>query len=1291
MTNARIGVRVLGVMFVVAGFAAFGTVGRALAGTEGADQSQRSVQSVRLVETAHVVQDVAGRSAIAGDGDVVYSNSGSDLYFPPGAGRRIADDILTEALCNCLLTEYSFTVAGSQDNAGAGTGDGFSVEYALYDDCPNGGGSIIPGTEGVATVPDDGTHVITHVAPFAGLELPRMVWLAVEFDNATGGWLVGAPPEIGFSDDVYDFPAFDCAAEFAGSLFASFAAEISCTALPPQPAVMPQPENGAADVSDTPTLTWNNPLFLEDADPQPQDVLDPADFVDATRSPDYYVNAFQAAIAAGEIEDPRDKPFPNLPPARDFGSIAGIGAPPVTADDLYLFEDSNDILVNTFSLGQALELMRQATIEVLTEHGDSYDFVAFFLNFQPDPQSQFGGAFYSGLQNDVSGLGISNFNSLNQFGLGIERLQGWVMMWDEDQWSTNKFSFGQLVLGQEFEHRFGMYLAPLPDAPGGTPRPLQGPDNVCGRSGHWNFRVDGQGSGMEIAEWVGSSPANRQGGTLNYCSDIPNSVFSYPDLYLMGYVSGEEMDNNASELRYMDTNDNCSSSYDGPISTFDSVDIVSQNGVRVPSSFLAQKNFNTAWIVIHRPGAPPTTNQFNRMTTILNHWNDTWVTSTLGRGVMTNVLEPPDPYEPTYDVLIGTENPPNEVACANVPAPQCEPGLLASETTHFWQVITQKPGAQTASDIWSFTTESCGPAAAPVSPSPENNATNVELVTDLTWANGESIAGTEFCATSYTVYFGQDNPPTQILCQDMSFEACDAPLLDPSTVYYWQVEATTPGGSERSPIWTFTSRPCSLPTAARMPFPADETGNIPIDVDLTWNNENKIVTFSEVGGNADLDGLTIGNVSFSADNPNAFVLDIDGGSEFIDFPAAVQQIPIEPISMEFEEPVYAVSFAYLFSLLNTDETAVEATFYDESNEVVEVVIGSAMNFGGFGAEGFIDYLSATAISRADLVFTFEGAEFMALDNIGYNTLPVTGELCGAADSVAVASGSRASGIPKEISGPVIDAESVRTRLSAALAAPRDVVDATNTQAGNGGVAGGIACPPTYDVYFGEEYPPVNLICEGVSLAACDPGPLELSKTYYWQVSTRAPGQVNPGPIWSFSTPCQLIASTPSGCQVDARQNLDPAQPVFQQGWRILEVEYACDITGSSIGDFEISVEEGQAPFVLEVSGFGTSTSVELLSPIPAGQITCMRRSCTQGSVCLGSLPGDVDGDHVVDGGDILTLRDHLDGEIQLEPHQYDIDRNTASSPEDLLRLIDLLNGAGPFDAWYGETLSPCEE
>lgn len=349
--------------------------------------------------------------------------------------------------------------------------------------------------------------------------------------------------------------------------------------------------------------------------------------------------ALRAAVIAGEIQDPARKPLPTVAPRRrpPDASRAG-GASTMIPADIFPFEDSNSVLLSNFSNGQMFSLMIDATNAVLSSHGDNFDFVAFFINFVP--HHQIGGAFYAGVENNVSGIGLSIFNNRAANGVAGDHVEGWVMMWNQANWPLGPNTITQLVFGQEFEHRFGVFINGMPG------RPFQGNNGSCGRGAHWNFAVDAQGSGMEIAEWVGTSPANRIGGNLNFNSDI-GGVFSHPDLYLMGYVSGDEMDSLSSELRYIDDNASCSSPHNGPISNWSSTDIVAANGPRVPDSLAAQKNFNTAWVMIHLPGSPPTESQLDRVVSMLNDWSDVWASSTLGRGSMNNTLlvNPPLPVE----------------------------------------------------------------------------------------------------------------------------------------------------------------------------------------------------------------------------------------------------------------------------------------------------------------------------------------------------------------------------------------------------------------------------------------------------------------------------------------------------------------------------------------------------------------------------------------------------------------------------------------------------------------------
>ncbi len=349
------------------------------------------------------------------------------------------------------------------------------------------------------------------------------------------------------------------------------------------------------------------------------------------------------AVAAGEIQDPRQRQLPEVVEREQFfqPNFRGGGVPTVTQADIFQFEDSAGLLLTNFSDGALFNLMSQAANQLMVANGDNFDFIGYFVNFTPD--HQLGSAFYLGLENDATGLGQGVYEDRAGLGVAGNNVEGLVMMWNQASWAPDDTAM--LVLGQEFEHRWGMFLSNLLDG-----RSLQGDNGACGRGAHWNWKVDGQGSGMEIREWIGSSPAVlggdcAPGGFFFICNntDIGNSgtglggVFSHSDLYLMGYDSPAEMDAGNSELRYMDSS-NCSSNYNGAISTFGSADIIAANGLRSPDSTTSQQDFRTGWVMIHQPGAAPTPGQLDNVVNILNRWSETWQWSTSNKGTMDNTL-----------------------------------------------------------------------------------------------------------------------------------------------------------------------------------------------------------------------------------------------------------------------------------------------------------------------------------------------------------------------------------------------------------------------------------------------------------------------------------------------------------------------------------------------------------------------------------------------------------------------------------------------------------------------------
>lgn len=128
-------------------------------------------------------------------------------------------------------------------------------------------------------------------------------------------------------------------------------------------------------------------------------------------------------------------------------------------------------------------------------------------------------------------------------------------------------------------------------------------------------------------------------------------------------------------------------------------------------------------------------------------------------------------------------------------------GADASFPTSFGTYINERPNL-------AIFYSGDGPTT-PVNPSPANNSFKALVDTELGFIIGDNT-------TSYDVYFGLDNPPTQILVSDVAVSAPGTFSVNPSVVldelldsyapYYWQVVAKDGASTSASQVWSFTTQ-----------------------------------------------------------------------------------------------------------------------------------------------------------------------------------------------------------------------------------------------------------------------------------------------------------------------------------------------------------------------------------------------------------------------------------------------------------------------------------------------------
>jgi outer membrane protein assembly factor BamB len=167
----------------------------------------------------------------------------------------------------------------------------------------------------------------------------------------------------------------------------------------------------------------------------------------------------------------------------------------------------------------------------------------------------------------------------------------------------------------------------------------------------------------------------------------------------------------------------------------------------------------------------------------------------------------PDGDDLTYDVYFeADDSTPDVLVSNNQSETWYDPGTMEYDTHYYWQIVAwDEYGLSTEGIVWDFITgtEPNDPPDMPSNPIPEDDATDIDLDTDLSWAcddpDGDSL--------TYDVYFDTESPPVEKLSDDQTDTYFDLGTLEVETTYYWQIIAKDEhGASTAGLVWQFTTR-----------------------------------------------------------------------------------------------------------------------------------------------------------------------------------------------------------------------------------------------------------------------------------------------------------------------------------------------------------------------------------------------------------------------------------------------------------------------------------------------------
>ena len=198
----------------------------------------------------------------------------------------------------------------------------------------------------------------------------------------------------------------------------------------------------------------------------------------------------------------------------------------------------------------------------------------------------------------------------------------------------------------------------------------------------------------------------------------------------------------------------------------------------------------------------------------------------------------------------------------------------------------------------------------------------------------------------------------------------------------------------------------------------------------------------------------------------------------------------------------------------------------------------------------------------------------------------------------------------------------------------------------------------------------------------------VSASYTYNDVTRTTDKT--GVVMDTEAPLTIVSSYPPDGAIDARQPSEPdgSNPV---GWESLEITFNGDTCLITAEDFFVATEgrANSTTSILDLEQVGPRTIRLLLShAIDVGAWTTVTHTGSGAKVRVGSLPGDVNGDATAAPDDVLDLIGNLQGlsDPPLDLWQSDVNRSGGCTPADILRVIDLLNGAGDYAVWNSASL-----
>src|SRR3989344_595560 len=174
------------------------------------------------------------------------------------------------------------------------------------------------------------------------------------------------------------------------------------------------------------------------------------------------------------------------------------------------------------------------------------------------------------------------------------------------------------------------------------------------------------------------------------------------------------------------------------------------------------------------------------------------------------------------------------------------------------------------------------------------------------------------------------------------------------------------------------------------------------------------------------------------------------------------------------------------------------------------------------------------------------------------------------------------------------------------------------------------------------------------------------------------------------TPINFVSSSIPDGAIDARIPYQQGNPSSTYGWSSITLTFSGNVQNLSLSNFSVSSIGNAVPPKISSLTRGANQNEIIFNfdkQVSPGNRVMVSYIPENKKICLGYLPGDVNGDGTFASVDLLDFIDALNGAKSFLIYSTDIDRSGALAPADQLSYTDLMNGG--YGDWSGKSLPPC--